>query len=54
MNAFAAETTRLNGRETKLVSTFGFLGSKKLAAMQQEIFPDSLPYHGFHPGFGNF
>jgi hypothetical protein len=29
MNAFAAETTpRLNGRETKLVSTFGFLGSK--------------------------
>jgi hypothetical protein len=36
MNAFAAETPRLNRRETKLVSTFGFLGSKKLAAMQQK------------------
>jgi hypothetical protein len=54
MNAFAAETTRLNRRETKLVSTFGFLGSKKLAATQQEILPHCLPYHGFHPGFGNF
>jgi hypothetical protein len=47
MNAFAAETTRLNRRQTRLVSTFGFLGSKKLAAMQQKIFPHTLPYHGF-------
>jgi hypothetical protein len=54
MNAFAAETPRLNRRETKLVSTFGFLGSKKLAAMQQNIFPHSLPYHGFDPGLGDF
>jgi hypothetical protein len=52
MNAFAAETARLNRRETKLVSTFHFLGSKKLAAMQQKIFVHSLPYHGFDPASG--
>jgi hypothetical protein len=46
-----SQKMRLNRRETKLLSTFGFLGSKKLAAMQQKKLPHSLSHRGFDPGF---